>query len=177
MERSLKLGAKTKEEYYRRGRLGLCVTCGGGRGESVLRSCSRCLDQKRAATVRYTERHPDRKLTQNRRAYWNSVAKNPSENRNRQLRHRYGITSRDFDLLLIAQGGGCAICGRLQGKNARGRELMAVDHCHTTGVVRGILCAKCNGGLAAFGDCDMNIESALKYLRRPHNDARLAKSS
>jgi hypothetical protein len=54
----------------------------------------------------------------------------------------YGITVADFDRMLAAQGGRCAVCGsdKPGGRWAR----FAVDHCHKTGKVRGLLCTHCN---------------------------------
>lgn len=53
---------------------------------------------------------------------------------------RYGLTVEDYEKLLKAQGGVCAICGRPPKK-----QRLAVDHDHLTKRVRGLLCAFCNG--------------------------------
>lgn len=55
------------------------------------------------------------------------------------LRQRYGITLADYDAMLKAQGGGCAICAKPPGKRR-----LAVDHDHKTGRIRGLLCSGCN---------------------------------
>ena len=72
----------------------------------------------------------------------------------------YGITIDQFEARLAAQGGVCAIC---RGLPAPGRQFH-VDHDHTTGAIRGILCQKCNGGLGAFGDTAAGLRVALAYL-------------
>lgn len=64
------------------------------------------------------------------------------QKRNWQLRNRYGITTDQYDDMLAAQGGTCAICGRPP-KNRR----LYVDHDHDNGRVRGLLCASCNSSL------------------------------
>jgi hypothetical protein len=56
---------------------------------------------------------------------------------------RYGITLEDYDRMFSEQGGTCALCDK---PCATGRRL-AVDHCHATGAVRGLLCVKCNSAL------------------------------
>jgi hypothetical protein len=42
---------------------------------------------------------------------------------------------------------------------------LAVDHCHTTGKIRGLLCSKCNPALGAFNDNIEILNSAIKYLK------------
>lgn len=56
---------------------------------------------------------------------------------------QYGLTLEDYDVLLAEQNGVCAICKK---KCATGKRL-AVDHCHQTGAIRGLLCYRCNSHL------------------------------
>ena len=79
------------------------------------------------------------------------------------LQRKYGITLADYDRMLKTQAGGCAICGRKPSKTRR----LDVDHSHKTGIVRGILCHKCNRGLAWFGDNPSTLRSAAHYLEGP----------
>lgn len=75
------------------------------------------------------------------------------------LRHvetRYGLTERELAALIGAQGGRCVIC--LAGPAEH------VDHDHTTGAVRGILCSGCNTGLGNFGDDLFRLIGAMNYL-------------
>jgi hypothetical protein len=73
------------------------------------------------------------------------------------LRRRYGIGQTDFDEMLAAQQGRCAICG------APGPQ--HVDHDHRNGWVRGILCFNCNGGLGQFKDDPKLLAGAYTYLK------------
>lgn len=57
------------------------------------------------------------------------------------LKRKYGISQEEYDAMLINQNGGCALCDRTP--EEEGRQL-AVDHDHTTGKVRGLLCWWCN---------------------------------
>lgn len=74
---------------------------------------------------------------------------------------RYGLTIEDYDALLEDQAGVCAICG----KPCRSGRRLAVDHCHTSGKVRGLLCVTCNQGLGAFEDNPELFSAAVRYLR------------
>lgn len=62
----------------------------------------------------------------------------PEQQRARVLRHRYGIDNEDYARMLAAQRGCCAICGR------ESTRRLHVDHDHSTGAVRALLCAGCN---------------------------------
>jgi len=83
--------------------------------------------------------------------------------RERQLQKKYGITAAEFDAMVAAQGGGCAICTVSVNPDANN---LAVDHCHTTGRVRGILCGRCNRGIGNFNDDPSLLEKAVIYLRK-----------
>ena len=73
--------------------------------------------------------------------------------KDKKVKSRYGITMDEFDVMKNNQGGVCAICN---GKN-NDRDL-AVDHCHTTGKVRGLLCGNCNRGIGYFKDSKILLE-------------------
>jgi Recombination endonuclease VII len=72
---------------------------------------------------------------------------------------KFGLTEGSFAALLKEQGGVCAIC---KGSNKRGR--LAVDHCHKTGRVRGLLCHRCNRAIGAFEDDPALLRAAITYL-------------
>jgi hypothetical protein len=78
------------------------------------------------------------------------------------IRRQYGITLEEYYKLKEFQNGGCAICGRQEEPD--GRKL-SIDHDHTTGIVRGILCYSCNRALGLFYDIPERLEKAAKYLR------------
>lgn len=83
--------------------------------------------------------------------------RNPSKVREYWLKHKYGITLSEYNSLLEKQNYVCAIC-----KQKRG-AVLAVDHCHDTGKVRGLLCRLCNTSLGIFKTIDL-LESAKTYL-------------
>ena len=72
----------------------------------------------------------------------------------------YGVTPDQFNALFEEQRGGCAICSVLLAND----KTTCVDHCHTTGKVRGLLCSNCNFALGHFKDSITLIQSAIRYL-------------
>ena len=91
-------------------------------------------------------------------------------NRAGKIRRSYGITQEVADQTLVAQNGRCAICRHtLDASNPP-----KIDHCHATGVFRGILCQRCNAGLGLFHDKVEWLERAIAYLVEPR--PRLADS-
>lgn len=75
---------------------------------------------------------------------------------------KFGITAAIYFDMLEEQGGVCYIC---QGPEIGGRRL-AVDHCHYTGKVRGLLCARCNRAIGMLEDSLELVERAAEYLRK-----------
>lgn len=83
--------------------------------------------------------------------------------RRSRLKTTYGITPDQYDSMLKAQNSCCAICSA---KKPGGRtKLFFIDHCHTTGKVRGLLCMRCNTGLGLFLDNPKFLSSAINYLK------------
>lgn len=75
----------------------------------------------------------------------------------------YGITIEEFEQMVELQAGKCAICG---GPLIMGvKQGASVDHCHTTGEIRGVLCGPCNTGLGLFKEDANILQAAVKYLK------------
>lgn len=84
-------------------------------------------------------------------------------------KNTYGITLEDYNSMMVEQGCKCAICNVHQDEvNKR----FSVDHNHSTGEVRGLLCHNCNTSLGHFKDNVDILESALKYLTERGNYGR-----
>jgi hypothetical protein len=83
-------------------------------------------------------------------------------NRRARLKRSFGMTVQQYDEMLDAQGGCCALCGS---DFPGGRGRFVVDHCHDTGRVRGLLCNLCNVGLGALRDSPQLLQKAIHYLR------------
>lgn len=75
------------------------------------------------------------------------------------LRKKYGLTEAQYEELFVRQGGRCAIC------NTKPKRIV-VDHCHSTGIVRGLLCGNCNVGLGHFGHDLERLQKAQDYLTK-----------
>lgn len=119
--------------------------------------CSSCaLRRKYEAADDYRRRHPEKAREWGRRAEQRR-SRTSQEHWKRHgrawtIRRKYGISEADYDALLAA---GCAICGG---------KAEALDHCHTTGAIRGPLCRRCNHGLGHFRDKLDLLKAAIRYL-------------
>ena len=77
-----------------------------------------------------------------------------------QFKYKFGISLKEYNDLLESQNHQCAIC---KSTCLSGRSL-AVDHCHLTLKVRGLLCIPCNQGLGSFRDSKKLLNNAISYL-------------
>jgi hypothetical protein len=87
----------------------------------------------------------------------------PKVQRKYFLAKKFNITEEEYEVLLEKQNGVCAICGNKEESSTK--QYLAVDHCHQTGRIRGLLCNKCNVGVGALGDSIEGLEAALNYLK------------
>jgi len=118
---------------------------------------ARCKDCRRIETNAYRKRVGYDRIRYRRTA--------PQE-RERHLIRKYGVTQADYDHMLSAQGGGCAICSRKQ------NHALDVDHCHATGNVRGLLCTNCNRLLGHAHDDIARLIAAARYLISSRKETR-----
>lgn len=81
---------------------------------------------------------------------------NPEKRKDMALRSRFGITLAQYNELSDRQGGVCAVC--------RQPAVLAVDHCHTTGRIRGLLCMPCNTAIGQFRDDPGLLRAAATYV-------------
>lgn len=157
-----------------------CVKCGVEKDDScfysykkkdkkyLLSYCKDCFNA-RAREYNKTERGQAVKRkyrSENRERLLEGMARWNRENieyvRNRRLLKSYGITTEQLDLMIESQSYKCKICGCRIEKSWR---MHAVDHCHATGRVRGVLCHQCNHGLGSFRDNTSFLASAIEYLK------------
>lgn len=75
-------------------------------------------------------------------------------------KRQYGMELDDYWKLWDKQQGKCAICEQFQ----KGKRRLVVDHCHTSGIVRGLLCYGCNRGIAVLDKPEL-LQEAVKYLQ------------
>lgn len=114
------------------------------------KACSDCRQVFPADHFERDYRYPDRGVAKCRTC----MARGRSD---ASLRRRYGIGRAEFDSMLSAQGGGCAVCGSA--------DRLCVDHDHQTGAVRKILCDRCNRAIGVVDDDAGLLEKLAQYLR------------
>jgi len=106
-------------------------------------------------------KHPLFSLGQLAKAYfWNECK---DCHWDRYLKRNYGITASERQQMLDAQNGECAICGIRESKC---KKRHAVDHCHETGKIRGILCTNCNSAIGKLQDNTELLKKAIAYLEK-----------
>ncbi len=81
------------------------------------------------------------------------------------MRTAYGMTLLEYEEMLTIQKGVCAVCGSAGGGRGVTRTL-AVDHCHKTGTVRGLLCPQCNVALGMVKDNASTLAALAMYLEK-----------
>lgn len=88
---------------------------------------------------------------------WRNGSGYRESQRDTRLTNLYGLGTDGYNNLLMKQGGKCAVCGEVSGS-------FKVDHDHDTGLVRGLLCNKCNLGLGHFKDDPLLLSAAAQYI-------------
>jgi len=82
----------------------------------------------------------------------------------RHIKAKFGVDKEFYDALLVEQEGKCAICGTTDSGSKHG--VFSIDHCHTNGHIRGLLCKECNTGLGMFKDNIESLKKAAEYLQK-----------
>lgn len=75
------------------------------------------------------------------------------------LKSKYGINKEDYDRMFEAQEGKCAIC-------SISKDRLHVDHCHDTGIVRGLLCSNCNCAIGSLKHSTYRMKLAIEYIEK-----------
>jgi hypothetical protein len=134
----------------------LCTKC--HLNETLKYWCNSCMYQ---AKKNWVKRNKTRvSFLQKRRRKLNPLSFTLIKRRN--ALKKYGLTIESFNQMLIDQNSLCKICKT--DKPGGFANQWTVDHCHTTGLVRGILCTNCNKGLGYFKDSPELFDIARKYL-------------
>ncbi len=130
-----------------------------------LKACKRYGQTEAGKVVRKEYSRSEKgKQTQKRYAATTSGHKVRRDN---SYRSKYNITLEEYDRLFQQQRGTCAICRKKEtAKNEYGVRRLAVDHCHATGKIRGLLCDNCNRGIGHFKDDPLRLIKAAEYLGR-----------
>lgn len=126
-------------------------------------------ERMRELRRRYSETNAEAMRVKSRAWYAANTQRASVANRKSKLR-RYGMTLEEFQAMLMRQGGCCLICQEEM-------DPPVVDHDHTTGVVRGLLCRPCNAGLGIFRDDYRLLTRATEYLNSSSSGATSTPSS
>lgn len=96
----------------------------------------------------------------------------PLRQRGRRLKHKYGLSEKDFLVMFLMQRGLCAVCGLPEtATDATGKvRALSVDHNHATGAVRSLLCNACNRALGYLNEDPKRIRALADYIEdhTPH---------
>ena len=120
-------------------------------------TCTKCGADKEAGAFPPDQRNP---LRGGRSSNCRTCA--VTANRRQKYPKKFGITLEQYDEMLTAQGGVCAICKQPEAVSRE--QALAVDHDHTRNVVRAILCNRCNRALGFFRDDPALLRAAAAYL-------------
>ena len=82
------------------------------------------------------------------------------------LLSKYGLDIESYNKMFLEQDGKCLICSHPESERLPNGQLkpLAVDHCHITGTIRGLLCLRCNIGIGNFNDNWVLLQNAMEYL-------------
>lgn len=140
--------------------------------QSWCKSCNRARNRKgwtdKASVMTDTE-WQSRRAARRADYHANRAARRASANARRML-ERYGITIEEYDRMLAAQGGRCAICESTEPGGPANSKRFAVDHDHTTGAVRALLCMSCNTRIGLL-EQQVWMTVAVQYLAEHHSAA------
>lgn len=126
-----------------------------------MKRCSKCKVDKHYSEFGKDSRRKDGLYPQCRECKSNYHKESYHKVAAKRLEVKYGINSEQRDAMFEAQGSCCKICGKHESGH---RRALAVDHCHITGAVRGLLCDNCNRGMGYFQDDVELLRAAIKYL-------------
>lgn len=118
-----------------------------------------CLACKKISNEKFKEKNPNRDANILKSHFYSS-------------RGNFRVSKKDYSNLLEIQNNVCAICNKpetiINGHKNRIPKRLAIDHCHKTGKIRGLLCHKCNVSIGAMRESIKILQSAIEYLTK-HN--------
>jgi len=94
-------------------------------------------------------------------------AANPSMESDRNIKRNFGIDRKQYNEILKSQNNGCAICGKFEtsiNANTGTIKKLAIDHCHNSKKIRGLLCWRCNGTIGKVNDDIELLQKMINYL-------------
>ena len=128
-------------------------------------ACKKYMQTNSGKTIRKKYQQSEKgKQAQKRYA---TTVNGQQKRRDNSLKSKYGFTLKKYNQLFQQQNGRCVICRKPETASSQyGVRVLAVDHDHKTGKVRGLLCDRCNR-MIGFAKENKNIlQKAIKYLSR-----------
>jgi hypothetical protein len=118
-----------------------------------------CKECEKASAKKWNQQNKEKYNTNRTRHH----RKYPERQKNRILKRDYGISYTDYQKMLIDQDFSCAIC-KVHQKDLN--KSLHVDHNHSTGEVRSLLCAPCNTSLGALKENTETLNSMIEYIKK-----------
>lgn len=123
------------------------------------KQCIDCL--REGITSKRKTPHPGPRCATHWRATRNARR---SRTHSKHIEETYALSTEEYYEIIAAQGGKCAICQRATGA----RRKLSVDHCHSSGLVRGALCKPCNRNILGHARDEIAFfERCIEYLKNP----------
>lgn len=134
-----------------------------------MKTCTKCRETRPESQFQKATRSADGlqswcRLCMNK---YSKARRTPAGQKEYKLKLKYGITQDQYDQMLKDQNGTCAICGQPETiVDTKTNKIinLAVDHCHTTGKIRGLLCSTCNHMLGNAKENPQTLLAAIEYL-------------
>jgi hypothetical protein len=141
-----------------------CIVAGEARRDTYRRHHAKHAEARRACSGAWRKKNPARVLS----ALQARLAKDPSLYRRARLKSVYGLSISAYDSVRLSQGGTCAICHR---PPPAGKPLY-VDHDHTSGKVRSLLCRACNTAVGLMETSEVPLIGVISYVLRHRQEAQ-----
>lgn len=127
--------------------------------------CNKCGETKTEDEYHTDNRAKSKRASACKKCCNEAKALDYKKHRDKRLAYRrsylYGVSQSEYETLRNKAKGVCGICGCAE----ENKMALAVDHCHTSNKVRGLLCNNCNNGLGRFKDDPGLLQLAITYLK------------
>lgn len=132
---------------------GLCKNC---YSKWLIQHNPEYLQRQKDNCIRWSKQNKEKRKTNTK----NWQAKRQSNYYVVKGLQKYNLTIEDYENMLLKQKGVCAICHQLP----KSKNRLHIDHDHDTGLIRGLLCFRCNFGLSYFSENMLVVKRAAEYL-------------
>lgn len=126
-------------------------------GEYKNGTCRLCHLEK--SKLRYQSTREQRRILDHNK-HKKARETNPDYWKHRGWWTRYKFSPETYEALVSKQNGVCAICSQPPKKG----QILHIDHCHKTGIVRALLCLSCNAGIGQLNDDPILLKKAAAYI-------------